>query len=668
MYIIDIKDYPQNNNWNSKINSVPSIPGGKNMLMQNLRQLLLLVDKGDSFDQVPQLQGSNSKITLHDLCVHQLSPIDLVKRDWDGKWILSDFSKRWLDCEDPLYLAAYFCAHVKYFAEILYYLDSPKTARDLYDIAINEYDLSWKTPTTINGRMIWLRHFNLIEFQEFSLLYHITDNGKAFLKTIHPMLPMDVIKNEDETKNESDIQFDTQILEYYHSVNYQIRKMAIGYFPCHISTFATTLSELLSQLSKDNHIDSICDYTMHQYHIKESSTKSALNTISSLGIIERKSNTTYDITDIGNTWIKYSDNLSLLPLFQMRYLFIFELLYELNDRCLSVKELATIAKISYGFDKENIFEINKRIELLKSAKLIINVSAQKYTLTQRGKLLLNKYDVEFSVNKPSLHQHDASPSFGNDIITDLRLAAKDSYNPDKFEKLTAEFFALLGFETEWLGGSGKTDVLLKTSNTPQDTFVVTIDAKTTNSSKVTDNLVNFDTLKEHQIKHRSDYIAVVGRDFNERLIKRAKEHDAALFNRDSLERIYNLNVNTPVKTCNYRLLFEQNGLVDISTFDHIIKKKEDTSDLLNAVMAILVAESHDPFTQGRLTVRDIYRSLRDNRKKSTSPDIDNLKAVLDFLSCPLIDCVNRDGQTFFATGSICDLTNTLNYLKRKSKN
>ena len=231
MYSINVKDYPVNKEWNDRINSVPAIPGGKNTLIQNLRYLLLLVDQGDSFDQIPFFPDCKCNSTLDYLCVHRLSPMNLVIRNKDRKWIISKESKLWLDSEDPLYLAAYFSVNVKFFAEILYYLDSPKTSRELFDIAVNEYDLPWKITTTINGRLIWLRQFELIEFHEFSLLYHITDKGQAFLKTISPVLPMDIIKNEDETIKEVDFHFDERIMTYYSNSKNGLRKSAIGYFP-----------------------------------------------------------------------------------------------------------------------------------------------------------------------------------------------------------------------------------------------------------------------------------------------------------------------------------------------------------------------------------------------------------------------------------------------------
>ena len=168
MYTVAVSEYPKNKEWNDKISSTPNIPGGKNTLFINLRKLLLAIQNGASLEQIPQLEESNSKCSLNELCVHQLSAMHFVERTNTGTWVLTEEAKIWLDSEDNLYLAALFCANVKFFAEILFYLDSPKTSRELFDIAVNEYDMAWKTRTTINGRLLWLRQFGMIEFQEFS--------------------------------------------------------------------------------------------------------------------------------------------------------------------------------------------------------------------------------------------------------------------------------------------------------------------------------------------------------------------------------------------------------------------------------------------------------------------------------------------------------------------
>ena len=665
MYTVPISEYAKAKEWDNKVHSTPSIPGGKNVLISNLKKLLLAVQNNTPVDQVPQLEDSNSKSTLNQLCVHQLSPMNFVKRTSDGSWILTNSSKLWLDSEDDLYLAAYFCANVKFFAEILFYLDSPKTSRELFNIAVNEYDMAWKITTTINNRLVWLRQFGLIEFQEFSLLYCITEKGKAFLKTVNPIMPESLTQEKDDTLSETELIIDDRFITYFKENLNSARKAGFGYIPGKVNEFEKTLLVFLSQIKDDGKIDTVNNFALKKYNIKDSSTRSALNTISSMGLIERRTNTSYAVTDLGYSWLENQSILSLLPLFQLKYLFFLEILVELNDNTLSTKELATLAKVSYGFDKENVFEINNRLVILKQAKLVRNISAEKFTLTNRGKLLLAQHSNTFGIQKfyPSINGNKKENNV--DIISKLRMAAKDSYNPDKFERIVRDFFALIGFDAEWLGGAGKTDVLLKTTGSPLNAFVVTVDAKATSASAVTDGLVDFDTLKEHQKKHGSNYIAVVGRDFNERLIKRATEHHVALFDVDTLEAFLTIHQKTPQKIATYRKVFEQSGKVDLTVLDADIVNANKRRVILIEVMRCLVDECDDPVTKGQLTVRDLYMSLRSNPNLLSLPTTDEIETALSFLSSPIIGCVKKEKDSYCATGSINDVAQILTFLKEK---
>lgn len=668
MYTVPISQYPKSKEWKNKVHSTPSIPGGKKVIVSNLRELLLAVQNNAPLDQVPQLDESNSKSTLNHLCVHQLSAMNFVERTSSGTWTLTKEAKLWIDSEDNLYLAAYFCANVKFFAEILFYLDSPKTSRELYNIAVNEYDMAWKITTTINNRLVWLRQFGLIEFQEFSLLYSITDKGKEFLNTVNPITPESITHGEDDTLSENELILDDLFITYYQENKNSVRKAGFGYFPGQTNEFAAALFDFLTQINSNNKIESINNFAFQKYNIKDSSARSALNTISAMGLVERRTNTSYAVTDLGYSWLENKDILSLLPLFQLRYLFFLEILLELKDSTLSAKELAMLAKVSYGFDKENVFEINNRIAILKQAKLVMNLSAEKFTLTNRGHLLLERYGNTLGIEKLETATNGTTVVNNNiDIVSELRMASKDSYNPDKFEKVVRDFFALIGFDAEWLGGAGKTDVLLKTTGSPLDSFVVTVDAKATSSSTVTDGLVDFDTLKEHQKKHGSNYIAVVGRDFNERLIKRATEHHVVLFDVDTLETFLNIHQRTPQKIATYRKVFEQSGKADLSVLDSDIEKTEKNGTLLIGIMQRLIDECKDPITKGQLSVRDLYMSLRSKPELLSFPTIDEIETALSFLSSPIIGCVVKEKDYYYAIGSLNDMAKTLNFLKEKCR-
>ncbi len=665
MFVVPISQYPDGKEWDEKINSTPSIPGGKNMAITNLRKLLLAIQDDAVLDEVPQLEDSNSKSTLNDLCINQLSAMKFVERTDKGKWALTKEAKLWIDSEDNIYLAAYFCANVKFFAEILFYLDSPKTSRELFNIAVNEYDMAWKITTTINSRLVWLRQFGFIEFQEFSLLYSITDKGKEFLKSVNPIMPEEIFHNNDDTISEKSIEIGESFITYFQENNNSVRKMGLGYLPGKTNEIQDTLSDFIAQIAKDSKIESINDFAFKKYSIKNSSVKSALNTISAMGLIERKTNTSYAITDLGYSWIENPSVVSLLPLFQLRYLFFFEILLELKDSSLSPKELATLAKISYGFDKDNVFEVNNRIAILKQAKLVMNISAEKVILTNRGKLFLEKYSNIFNIGKSEVLGKGSVESDNIDIISSLRMASKDSFNPDKFEKVVRDFFSLIGFEAKWFGGAGKTDVLLRTTGSPLDSFVVTVDAKSTSASAVTDALIDFDTLEEHQKKHGSNYIAVVGRDFNERVIKRAEEHRVVLFDVDTLEKFLEIHQKTPQKLSTYRKVFQQAGKADLSVLDSDVSKTERTGTLITEIMNCLIDECQDVITKGKLSVRDLYMSLRGNTNLSAIPSIEEIKTVLDFLSSPIINCVVKEKEYYYATASLNDMGNILNFLQKK---
>ena len=295
----------------------------------------------------------------------------------------------------------------------------------------------------------------------------------------------------------------------------------------------------------------------------------------------------------------------------------------------------------------------------------MNLSAEKFTLTNRAKLLLEQYGNTFGIEKLQTPINGTTIVDSVDIVSELRMASKDSYNPDKFEKVVRDFFALIGFDAEWLGGSGKTDVLLKTTGSPLDSFVVSVDAKATSSNTVTDGLVDFDTLKEHQKKHGSNYIAVVGRDFNERLIKRAIEHHVVLFDIDTLEAFLNIHQKAPQKIATYRKVFAQSGKADLSVLDVDIQKTEKNGNLLIGIMQCLIDECEDPITKGQLSVRDLYMSLRNNPDLLSVPTIEEIETALNFLSSQIIGCVVKNKDFYYATGSLKDMARTLNFLKEK---
>ena len=123
---VNATEYPKSLSWEMKSFSMPNIPRGTLGMKENLKIILEMVRNNVSPSQRLIIEGSESKIDLGTACI-RLRPMKLLLKTQIG-WVLSDEAQRWLDTDDDLYLTAFLCARIKFLAEVLYYLDEPKTA------------------------------------------------------------------------------------------------------------------------------------------------------------------------------------------------------------------------------------------------------------------------------------------------------------------------------------------------------------------------------------------------------------------------------------------------------------------------------------------------------------------------------------------------------------
>lgn len=664
---VNVTEYPKPLSWEMKSFSMPNIPRGTLGLKENLKTILEMVRNNVSPSQKLSIEGSESQIDLGTACV-RLRPMKLLLKTQTG-WVLSDEARKWLDTEDELYLAAFLCARIKFLAEILYYLDEPKTASELQNIAINEYGLTWKTTSDINARLVWLRQLGLVEFQDFSLLYFLTDLGKEFIKNIEIVEPIKQDFSFDETLNEGEIEVSKWAIDLCSNLP-SGRKSSIGYIVGDMKQFQKTIAEFIQLISGGKSSNQVMEYAKENYAIAPSSLKSFFSTLTNMGIVERKTSTIYDVTDTARLWSEKEQIIDLLCIMHRQFGFMFEMLCVLEARSMSNKELAAIAKVSYGFERENLDEIRRRVTIFQVAKLIRNDSIDKYTITSRGRKLLSLIHLEKPAFMETSEEHgDESESTQNlQFFTELRLAAKDSGNFERLEKQVKVAFEKLGFEAQWLGGAGKTDVLIRAAGNSLTTYSVTVDAKSTMSGNVTDGLVDFDTLEEHRRKHKADFSAVVGGSFqNERLVKRAIEHNVVLIDIDTLENLIRNHLEVPIQVASYKKLFETPGIANVKCLEAEREKITRYGNLLHAVMDCLVAEREDEVTGGILQERDIYRSLRMNKSFSFAPNLDEISAMLQFLASPLIGCVEKSKEGYLAVGTLDDAAQKFDFYSRMCK-
>ncbi len=172
-------------------------------------------------------------------------------------------------------------------------------------------------------------------------------------------------------------------------------------------------------------------------------------------------------------WLVSGDNRIIAALLHGRCQFIGELLDAARIPH-SNDELLSVANEMYGMGWDTQTQIVNRRGWLQSAGMLTDMGDGRVQLSDDGRLLLAEislYDpngelpviavVEPPTEDPSV---ELSPSSGSDLVDGIvhaiKESATDSNHPDRFEQAARDAFAFLGFQAEWLGGSGRTDVLL----------------------------------------------------------------------------------------------------------------------------------------------------------------------------------------------------------------
>jgi predicted transcriptional regulator len=672
MVYVSVSEYPSIRSWETKIFAMPNIPRGSRGFQESLKNILIALKNNTPSNTLVNIPGSSSENSLEDLYI-RLRPSGIVKKLITG-WEISQEAEKWLETEDDLYLAAILNANIRFCSEILAILkNEPKKAKEIQDVANNKYKLSWKTKSEIHARLNWLKDLRLIEFEDFSLNYYITDLGAKFLSAVGYLKTEELKTYKDSTVNETEVSLSPWAWEMckLNDAEKSLRKSGMGYYPGSVQAIHNTILDYLLMMNNRTEFSTIAKYSSSTFGISESSTRAFISSLINLGFVERKTKTLYQTTELGRRLPTENFEIDFACCINKKFSFTFEILFELHKENLSAKKLAVIAKVSHGFPSENTAEINKRLHVLKNAKLVQETGVNLFNLTKRGEIFCEKLKAYYPINDSGKIEENNpgvvvdTESDTDNLLNEIRLSSRDSSNPNRFEKALKEAFALLGFKADWLGGSGKTDILLQAPTSPKYAYAVAVDAKTTYSGGITESQINFDTLVDHRKKHNADFSVVVGREFQgERLIERAIKHGVALLDIEKLESLIKMHREVPLKSDSYKKIFVQKGIVNTQVIEEDRSRIIRDGKLLQIIMKCLFEESEDPVTEGIMQPREIYLILKNQIKLKPLPSIEEITQMLEFLSSPLIGCIDSTKEGYFALGSLTDAAQKFDfYLK-----
>lgn len=371
-------------------------------------------------------------------------------------------------------------------------------------------------------------------------------------------------------------------------------------------------------------------------------------------------------------WLECDEDAIIIGLLHSRCQLIGELL-RLCELPHSTDELLAAANESHGMGWDTRTQIDNRRGWLQSAGMVSALDDSRIHITDKGRTLLNRLELHEPAppREPPRESHgdqvsspviktetpDGANMNGkpaqsadrlNELLAELRDSCTDSADPDRFEKAAAAAFDFLGFRSEWLGGAGKTDVLLDALIGRDESYRVIVDCKTSASGSVHDQQVDWVTLSDHRRQHSADHVALVAPNpSGARMFERARQHHVVVISAHQLIGICRQHARSPLGLAEYQELFRAGGAADTGGID---ERAADIEQLVSLAAKLFAAIETRSETFGRLTARDLYLILAgDPVAEGTSED--QIQLVLDGLSNPVIGIIDGTSSTGYRISS-----------------
>jgi len=661
-----IDDIPKERSWHAKVDSMPNIARSKNGFVESLRIILEALKKGASLSTIVNIPGSESDKDLETNLI-KLRPIGFV-RDNNSKWILSNESEKWLKNNSDEYLSIFLNNNIKFFSEILAILSKKGSCqiKDIRIIAEEKYDLFWKTKHEIRLRLKWLRDLGLVTYNSLNYEYKLTELGYEFLNDYGFVKSEDIQIITDSTIDEEDLSVSEWAKNLYlDNLENKDKKNSIGYIPGHKIETLEVILNYLNLIGRNIKLASIIEYSKSTFNISKSSVKQFLGTLTYIELIERINADTYRVTDLGIKLLESNSYIDFVFVLDSKYKFILEILVLLKNQNMELKKLAVEAKVNHQFPNDKTNYVSKTVNVLKNAQFIQDSRLNQFKLTKRGENFYTIFGDNYTVeqNFEDNSSEEISEIKDSSLINELIFSSKDSTNPKQFEKVIQKIFELMGFKSKWLGGPGKTDVLLEAPTSPNFSYKVAVDAKANYNGLVTEKSINFNAIKEHREKHKADFSMIIGYDFSDgRLLKWAEDNEVALCTVENLQNLFLKHQEVPLKSNSYRKIFEQVGLIQTNVLKEDRSQTIRIGNLLKDVMKYLYDQVEDREFNGIVSPEIIYAMLKMKDKYDSDLTVQEIVEILDFLSSPIIGCVGKNKQGYYALGSLEDASRIFEFL------
>lgn len=573
----------------------------------------------------------------------------------------------WLLDGDATPLLVRMHTEMQFIGEMLKALDKPMPTVELLTEANQQYLMGWTTKHQIDHRRGWLQSAGLTGWRSDRGLYR-TDAGTEFLSRIvveppfnrpHVHSAIGVVGVE----SLGPIQHDTAEHQPRRvaQVSWKDRASGVLPMPGGYDGYLDSLRWLAKSVQEASQTRSeIAERMAQRFNLTDTSVETRVSFLQKAGFLRIESGSVV-LPDFMKSWLRDGDSDHVIMQLHIGVRFVGEMLEMLAEPTTTV-DLHRLARKQYSLDWETRTQIENRRGWLQSAGLIrYDRRSRCLYRTDKGTDFLELVVVEPPLDGADDRHHVAvpvSPTPGreepqradplpnsksagqsgqvDDLVNRIISASTDSKNPTEFERAVCDAFGFLGFDSEHLGGSGLTDVLLTARLGRDASYRVAVDAKTSGSGPLTDGQVDWITLGEHRRNHAADFSMVIGPNpSGRRLITRAEEQAVAVLSAEELTALCTSHAAQPLPLADYKSLFESGGKADLSAVEH---RSNEANRLVALAKRLLYAIGDEAEHLGPRTARDLLgRLYRDEgAPAATEPQVRDLLASL---ASPLVDAI-----------------------------
>ncbi|MFD9028109.1 restriction endonuclease [Streptomyces parvulus] len=639
--------------WSSRAFSMPALQGGSENQIAVLRTLLSALAAGVEVDEPIKLPCETDAQVPFSHVGQRLQPTGLITRTGQRSWILTATAEEWLRSGDDGYLLSVLHAHIKFFGELLSEARDGLTQSDLLTVAEEKYNCSWNSLDQIRRRTAWLRSGELATL-DFNYVLHPTELGLEWLGKIDIAQPGTFKRKATRSSvHVAEVPAAHPLVgEALDRADLDSRKHNIGYIPRSEGDAFVSIRKFVAALTEETSRQAIDEFAASEFGLRPSSSAGALSAFKNAGLVEQVGFSLYRATPVGVSCLQEDTNLDFLRVIHAKFSFVGEMLEALEEAD-TPRDLAVLGRSRYGMPTESIPEVRTRLQMLRSCGLVEEVGWGRYQLLPLGRTLARELPLATPAELDELSSEDLGVTQGDfsglaaDLAENLRSAALDSSKPERFEKAVADAFSFLGFDSQLLGGSGQTDVLVSAKLSGDMGYSSIVDAKSSASGKIAETQINFDTLKEHRAENTADYALVIGPSFSSaRTSERARSHRIGLVEVEELIEVLRQHGAAPLSLSVLREFMQGHGLVKAEVLEKAWAQEKRLFKLCDRVIRQLAEESKnaDTVTSGALSAHDLYLILRSEVESPPTPQ--EIEAVLSFLSSSLVHAVRKVGSQY----------------------